>query len=838
MQQGAEKFPETLPLLPLKDIVVFPQMILPVFVSEDICLKAVESALAKDRYLFLSAFRAEGLKEPPSPELACSIPPPFDVYDIGTVAMVMRTRRLPDGRTKVLIQGMGKAIAKRLAQSEPFPVVQVEIVQESAFLINVTAAAVQAEAEALMRTVRETLEKLVGLGKSLSPDILMLLEDVTDPGRLADLVASNLGLRIIDAQKILGAFDPVMRLRRVHGLLTRELEVFGMQVKIQSQAKEEVGRASREHFLREQLRAIKLELGDMDGKDDIEELREKVSRAGMSEAALSESTKQLKRLERMNQDSSEATITRTYIEWMADLPWSVSSESLLDLHLCKKVLDEDHFGLDKVKDRILEYIAVRKLNPTAKGPILCLYGPPGVGKTSLGRSIAKAIGRKFVRISLGGVRDEAEIRGHRRTYVGSQPGRIIQALKNAGAKNPVIMLDEIDKLGADYKGDPSSALLEVLDPEQNHTFSDHYINVAFDLSQVIFIANANRLDTIPAPLRDRLEIIEVNGYSEEEKLEIAKQYIIPRSIKANGLTEELVQVRDDAIAAIINGYTRESGLRNLEKHMATITRKLARNVAEGDEKGKERKGVKVTPKLAKELLGEERYHADDRDVNAERVGVSTGLAYTTVGGEVLDLEVHLIPGKGGFQLTGQLGDVMKESAQTAMSYLRARAEALGIDRKRLTEWDVHLHIPAGAIPKDGPSAGIAIATALVSALRGQPMRQDVAMTGEITLHGRVLPVGGLREKTLAALRVGIRTVLVPEKNKGAIMELPLNIRRRMDIRYVSTFEEVLAICFDGTGTGAQGGVRHGGEGQVIPMTGEISAAGGPDSEPAAIVEPD
>jgi ATP-dependent Lon protease len=818
MQQGADKFPETLPLLPLKDIVVFPQMILPVFVSEDICLKAVESALAKDRYLFLSAFRAEGLKEPPGPELACSIPPPFDVYDVGTVALVMRTRRLPDGRTKVLIQGMGKANAKRLSQTDPFPVVHVEKLEDLPFLGEAS------EAEALMRTVRETLEKLVGLGKTLSPDILMLLEDVTEPGRLGDLVASNLGLRIVDAQKILGALDPMVRLRRVHGLLTRELEVFSMQVKIHAQAKEEVGRASREHFLREQMRAIKLELGDMDGKDDIEDLRDKVTRAGMSTEASTECGKQLRRLERMNQDSSEATITRTYIEWMADLPWTKLSETTLDLHACKRILDEDHYGLDKIKDRVLEYMAVKKLNPGLKGPILCFVGPPGVGKTSLGRSIAKAIGRKFVRISLGGVRDEAEIRGHRRTYVGSQPGRIIQALKNCQTRNPVIMLDEIDKLGADYKGDPSSALLEVLDPEQNHSFSDHYINVPFDLSQVMFVANANRLDTIPAPLRDRLEIIDVSGYSEDEKLEIAKQYIIPKSITQNGLSDELVQVQDAAIQLVINQYTRESGLRNLEKHFSTITRKLARTVAEGDEKGKERKSVKVTPKLAKELLGEERYHAEDHDVEARKVGVVTGLAYTSTGGEILSLEVNLVPGKGGFTLTGQLGDVMKESATTAMSFLRARAEWLGLDAKVLSETDAHLHIPAGAIPKDGPSAGLAIATALVSAFRNVPVRQDVAMTGEITLHGRVLPIGGLREKILAALRAGIRTICVPDKNKGAVAELPLSIRRRVDVRYVQSLEEVLEICLDTTAIPGSG-YRSGGE-TVVPITGEISAAKG------------
>lgn len=820
MHQGREQFPESLPLLPLKDIVVFPQMILPVFVAEDICLKAVEAALSAGRYLFLSAFKSESMRngEEVPLELASSIPPPFDVYDIGTVALVMRTRKLPDGRTKVLIQGVGKAVAKRLTQSEPFPMVSITPLFESDKPVP------QAESEALIRTVRDQLEKLVSLGKSLSPDILMVLEDVTEPGRLADLVASNMGLKIIDAQRILGTCEGMHRLRRVHGVLTRELEVFNMQVKIQAQAKEESGRNGRENFLREQMRAIKSELGDMDGKDDLEELKEKVARADMAPEALAECTKQLRRLERMNQDSSEATITRTYIEWMCDLPWSKQTEVNLDLGHCKKVLDDDHYGLDKIKDRILEYIAVKKLNPNLKGPILCFVGPPGVGKTSLGRSIARAINRKFVRISLGGLRDEAEIRGHRRTYVGSQPGRILAALKQAGTRNPVIMLDEIDKLGADYKGDPASALLEVLDPEQNHTFSDHYISVPFDLSQVVFIANANRLDTIPAPLRDRLEVIEVSGYSEEEKCEIAKQYIIPKSIEQNGLTGDLVQFNDTAVAMVINSYTRESGLRNLEKHIATIARKLARNVAEGDEKGKERKTVRVTPKMAKDLLGEERYFNDDHDITRPRVGVSTGLAYTQSGGEVLELEVNLLPGKGHLTLTGQLGDVMKESVQTALSYVKSRAETLGISAKIIAENDVHLHIPAGAIPKDGPSAGIAIATALVSALRGQPVRQDVAMTGEITLHGKVLPVGGLREKILAALRVGVRTVCVPDRNRGAIAELPLSIRRRVDVRFVSTLDEVLAECFGPVVNAAEGPSSLRKEG-VIPLPTSLSASG-------------
>lgn len=792
MQTSQDKFPEVLPLLPLKDIVVFPQMILPVFVSEEICMRTVETALAKDRLLFLSAFQVETNKDQSKveTELRASTPAPFDVYDVGTVALVMRTRKLPDGRMKVLVQGMQKAIVKRQAQTDGYPAVEVKAI------VDEPTGIAPSENEALIRTVREQLEKVVALGKSLSPDILMLLEDVNDPGRFADLVASNLGLKVMDAQRILATMNPIERLKRVHTYLIREVEVFNMQVKIQSQAREEFSKAQREHFLREQMKAIRTELGELDGKDDLEEIREKVAKAGMGPEALAECNKQLRRLERMHQDTSEAVLTRTYIEWMVDLPWTKVTETNADLKFAQKVLDEDHYGVDKVKDRIVEYIAVKKLNAEIRGPILCFVGPPGVGKTSLGRSIARALGRKFVRISLGGVRDEAEIRGHRRTYVGAQPGRIIQALKNAGSRNPVIMLDEIDKLGNDYRGDPSSALLEVLDPEQNHNFSDHYIAAPFDLSQVIFIANANRLDTIPAPLRDRLEIIEVAGYSEEEKCEIAKQYIIPKAITQNGLTADLVQFQDTAIQLLINNYTRESGLRNLEKQIATINRKIARNVAESDERGDSRKIIKVTPKLTRELLGEERYFSDDHDISTPRVGVVTGLAYTPAGGEVLELEVTLVPGKGNVTLTGQLGDVMKESAQTALGYIKARSEYLGIDRARIMEHDLHLHFPAGAIPKDGPSAGVAITTALISALKEEAVRQDVAMTGEVTLHGRVLPVGGLREKILAALRVGIKDVCVPDKNRGAIAELPQNIRKRVNIHYAVTVEDVLRLTFE------------------------------------------
>lgn len=790
MQSSLEPFPTQLPLLPLKDIVVFPQMILPVFISEEICLRAVESAMSGNRFLFLSAFKSEGTNAAAAEELASHIPPPFDVYDVGTVALVMRTRKLPDGRTKVLIQGLEKAKAIGLLSNDGFPLIEVERVEDGS-----SDDQDDARAEATIRAVRERLEKLVAFGKALSPDILMVLEDLACPGKLADLVASHLGLKITDAQSILGTRGKIARLQKVLEYLNRELEVYSMQVKIQSQAREELNKNQREHFLREQLKAIRTELGEYEGKDDLEELREKVIRAQMSVDAREEALKQVKRLERMNAESSEATITRTYVEWLIDLPWNTTSEESLKLRKSVEALNAAHYGLDKIKDRILEYLAVRKLNPGIKGPILCFVGPPGVGKTSLGRSIANALGRKFVRISLGGLRDEAEIRGHRRTYVGSHPGRIIQALKTAGVRNPVVMLDEIDKLGSDYKGDPGSALLEVLDPEQNHTFSDHYISVPFDLSQVIFIANANRLDTIPAPLLDRLEIIELSGYTHEEKFEIARQYIIPKAVEQHGLSSKIVSFNDEAVSVVIDRYTRESGLRNLEKQMSAIARKLARAVAEKDELGEDRKLIKVTPKMVRVLLGEERFLGDDHNPEVQRVGVAIGLAYTQTGGEILELEVNLMPGKGALTLTGHLGDVMKESAQAALSYVKSRCGDFGITPETLRENDIHLHIPAGAIPKDGPSAGVAISVALISSLIDEPLRQDVAMTGEITLHGRVLPVGGLKEKVLAAARSGVRTVCVPDRNKSAISELPSSLKDKVHIRFVTSVDEILQECF-------------------------------------------
>ncbi len=776
-----------MPLLPLKDIVVFPNMIVPVFINEDLCVNAVESALAKQRKIFLSAFKVMGHE---GEGLEAHLEPPFDVYDIGTVCSIMRTRKLPDGRMKVLVQGLHKAMVTELVQTDPYPKVMVQNVQEPR-IANTTS-----EVEALIRAVRESLEKVVTLGKILSPDILMILEDVNEPGRLADLVASNLGLKVNEAQTILAVAHPLDRLKRVYNCLSREIEVYQMQVRIQSNAKDEIGRMQREHYLREQMRVIKSELGDSDGKDEIDQYWQRMEELPLNKEAKEEITRQLKRLERMHQDTSEAALTRTHIETILALPWGKKSPDMLDLHKSKLILDADHFGLDQVKDRIIEYLAVKKLNPEAKSPIICFVGPPGVGKTSLGKSIAKSLGREFARIALGGVRDEADIRGHRKTYVGAFPGRIITAMKNGGSSNPVLMLDEIDKMASDHRGDPSSALLEVLDPEQNRNFVDHYLGIPFDLSDVMFIANANNLDTIPAPLRDRLEVIEVSGYSEEEKLAIANQYLIPKQLKESGLEQANVQFTKNSVTTIINGYTRESGLRGLEKKIASVCRKIARQYAESDDnEAMKREGIRLTPTLVQKHLGAQRF--DDNFYHKEpHVGVSLGLAYTQYGGEVMAIESSLIfTGKHALVLTGQLGDVMKESAYAALSFIRSRMNEYGIEPDMIEKNELHIHVPAGAVPKDGPSAGIAMATAIISALLKTPPKQQVAMTGEITIHGKVLPIGGLKEKMLAATREGMTEVIIPEKNKAVFQELPQSIRRNLKAHFVKEYNEVFQIMF-------------------------------------------
>jgi ATP-dependent Lon protease len=773
-EQGSEelKIPDVLPLLPIRDVVVYPFMIIPLFVGREMSVKAVDSALAGDRMILLATQHDVGDEDPPADK----------IYEVGTVAMIMRMLKLPDGRVKILVQGLAKARITEYVSDKPFYMVRVERQNDT------VVPEMSLETEALMRTVREQLTKVMELGKQISPEVMVILENITDPGSMADLVSSNIGLKVADAQTLLEINDPIVRLTKVNEFLNREFELLSVQAKIQNAAREEMGKSHKEYYLREQMKAIQSELGDNEGKEDLAEIRKAIESAKMPEAVQKEALKQLNRLENMHPDAGEASIVRTYLDWMVELPWSKSTRDSLDIIRAKKILDNDHYYLDKIKERILEFLAVRKLKKKMKGPILCFVGPPGVGKTSLGKSIARAMNRKFVRISLGGVRDEAEIRGHRRTYIGAMPGRILQGLKQAGANNPVFMLDEIDKLGYDYKGDPSSALLEVLDPEQNHSFSDHYINQSFDLSNVMFVATANQMDPIPSALRDRMEVIHLAGYTEEEKLEIAKRYLVPRQIKENGLKAKHISFNDDAINEIIAKYTREAGLRNLEREIGTVCRKVARKVAEGD-----KKLVKVTAKTLHSYLGAAKFIREE-DLDKNEVGVVNGLAWTPVGGEILHIEASLMAGKSALTLTGQLGDVMKESVQAAHSYIRAHADRLHLKPDVFQDHEIHVHVPAGAIPKDGPSAGVAMTVALVSILCHIPVKKDVAMTGEVTLRGKVLPIGGLKEKILAAVRSRMRLVLIPEQNLKDLEDIPPEILRKVKIVAVSEVEEALKLA--------------------------------------------
>jgi ATP-dependent Lon protease len=765
--------PETLPLLPIKDIVVFPYMVLPLFVSREKSIKSLEEALSKDRLIFLVAQK----------NLSEEDPSMKDLYRVGTVALVMKMLKLPDGKIKILVQGLSKASVKEVLQSTPYLLVRLENIKDP-FVTEITL-----ETEALMRNVREQLERIVSYGKFLSPDLMFVLESIDDPGRLADLVASNLDLTVEKAQEILEILDPIERLKVLSDVLGKEVQVLTMQAKIQSQAKDEITKTQREYFLREQMRAIRSELGEVDERaQEFKELRKKIKKAKMPKEVEKEARRELERLEQMHPDAAEASMVRTYLDWLVEMPWSNSTIDNLDLRKAKKVLDEDHYDLEKVKERILEYLSVHKLKKKMKGPILCFIGPPGVGKTSLGRSIARALGRRFVRISLGGIRDEAEIRGHRRTYVGALPGRIIQSIKQAGSNNPVFMMDEVDKIGVDFRGDPASALLEVLDPEQNNAFSDHYLNLPFDLSQVMFITTGNLTDPIPSALKDRMEVINLPGYTDMEKLKIARTFLLPRQMEENGISPKLLHISDKAILQIISQYTQESGLRNLERELASICRKVARKVAEG-EKGK----TKIHTRSLAHFLGPP-YFLPDEEQEQNEVGVATGLAWTETGGEILYVEASTTPGKGSLILTGHLGEVMKESAQAALTYARSKGKAYRIAPDALNNKEIHIHVPAGAIPKDGPSAGITIAVALFSALTGIPVKKDVAMTGEITLRGRVLPVGGLKEKALAALRTHIKNVVVPYPNKKDLVDLPLYLRKKINFFPVKHMDEVLRIA--------------------------------------------
>jgi len=766
----ADRLPDALPVLALREFVVFPYMVLPLVVARERSIAAIEGALAADRLVLLVAQRNPDTVDPD----------PDELYRVGTVATVMRSMRMPDGRLKVLVQGLGKA--------------RIESVIERPESIWVRATALEVEdegkddwsveGEALTRAVRARVEELLPL-KNLPPEVLSITSNVESPGRLADLVASNLRLRLEEAQGILETRDGLARLRKVDALLKRELEVSSMQVDIQSPVSAEFTNDNREAFLREQLRAIQSELGEVDPRgEELDEYRLKVEEANLPEIAREESMRQLRRLERMHPDGPEAQVVRNYLDWVVELPWNRSSPDQLDLQQARAILDEDHAHLSIVKDRILEFLSVRKLREDSRGPILCFAGPPGVGKTSLGRSIARAMGREFVRVSLGGVRDEAEIRGHRRTYVGALPGRIIQGLKQAGTNNPVMMLDELDKLGADFRGDPSAALLEVLDPEQNYQFSDHFLNTPFDLSRVLFIATANMLDPIPAPLRDRMEVIRLSGYTPEEKIEIATNFLIPRQLEEHGMAEDQISWTQNAVASLCSEYTYEAGVRNLERQVAAICRKVARRKAEGDDSK-----VAVNVKSLDKLLGPPPYRNEKCSMDSE-IGLVNGLAWTEAGGDVLSLEANLSHGRG-LLLTGQLGDVMKESGQTALSYVRSILSEIGVSEREFARQQVHVHVPAGGIPKDGPSAGVAIATAIASLASGIAVRGDIAMTGEVTLRGRVLPVGGVREKALAALRCGITTIIIPESNLPDLREIPKELKRRITFLPVRQMREVL-----------------------------------------------
>lgn len=762
--------PDQLPLIPVRDIVVFPYMVLPLFVGRDMTVKAIEAALSGNRMVFLAAQKVHETENPQ----------PGDIFSVGTIGMIMRMLKLPDDRIKILVQGLAKGKILEYLQSEPYYTVKIEKVAPP------PSESPSLETEAVIRTAKESLERLMSQGRVLMPDVMVVIENLEEPGRLADIIISNLGLKVEISQEILEIEDPVIRLKRVSEILTKEMEVLSMQQKIQAEAKGEIDKTQREYFLREQLKAIQKELGELDERaEEMAEFRKRIQDANMPEKVLKEAEKQLKRLEKMHPDTAEAATVRTYLEWMVEIPWGKSSPDNLDIKAAATVLDDDHYDLEKVKERILEYLAVRKLKEKMKGPILCFVGPPGVGKTSLGKSIARALGREFVRMSLGGIRDEAEIRGHRRTYVGALPGRIVQGLKQAGTNNPVFMLDEVDKVGMDFRGDPSAALLEVLDPEQNHAFSDHYLGVPVDLSNVMFITTANVIDSILSALRDRMEIIGIPGYTEEEKQGIARRFLLPRQLEEHGISEAHFRMSNAALQKIITQYTREAGVRNLEREIANVMRKVARRVAEGKVRQ-----YNILPQTLTKYLGVPRF-LPEMEKEKDQVGVTTGLAWTETGGDILHVEATAMKGKGQLTLTGHLGEVMKESAQAALTYVRAQARNLGIRPKVFSNTDIHIHVPAGAIPKDGPSAGITMAAAITSSLTNIPARHDVAMTGEVTLRGRVLPVGGLKEKILAAKRASLSCIILPKRNEKDLTELPKHLLRGLRFIFADTMADVI-----------------------------------------------
>jgi ATP-dependent Lon protease len=768
--------PADVPVLPLRDTVLFPNSFMPLAVARESSVRLIDEAIAGAKVIGVFTQR-EPTQEDPGQE---------DLYPIGTLTHIHKMFKLPDGSLRLIVQGLTRIRLDRLTATRPY------LRGDISELADIVSEADRLEIDALERNIRSNFNQVVQLSPVLSEDLNALAMNIADVSRLTDFIASSLSsIGTSVKQELLEAADVRVRMDQLNRLLTKELEVLELGSKIQSQVQSEVGKGQREYFLREQMKAIQKELGEGDDQaKEIEELREKIDAAGMPEDVKKEALRELDRLSKMPAAAAEYTVARTYIDWLIALPWAKRTETVIDLARTKAVLDADHSGLERMKDRILEYLAVRKLKPDVQGPILCFVGPPGVGKTSLARSIANALDRKFVRVSLGGMRDEAEIRGHRRTYIGALPGQIIQGLRRAESRNPVFILDEIDKLGSDFRGDPASALLEVLDPEQNSTFRDHYLDVPFDLSEVLFITTANVLDTIPAPLRDRMEVLELAGYTEEEKRRIARDHLVGRQVANHGLTPEQVTFTDEAIAAIIRGYTREAGVRNLEREIGSICRKIARRQAEGDTAA-----VTVTPELVVEFLGAPRHLDEEIKDRTRDPGVAIGLAWTPVGGDVLVVEVSRMPGSSQLTLTGQLGDVMKESARIALSWFRAHASRYGVDPGFYKDSELHVHVPAGAIPKDGPSAGVTMVTALASALTGRPVRGDLAMTGEITLSGRVLPVGGIKEKVLAARRMGLREVILPKPNEKNILEdLTPEQRRDIVVHYVEEMDEVLGLA--------------------------------------------
>jgi ATP-dependent Lon protease len=768
------RVPEILPLIPLRDLILFPNLVVPLFVGRERSINALEEAMREDHLVALVTQRAAETQDPE----------PGEIFEIGCAVSILQELKLPDGTAKALVEGRQRIRILEYLERDPYLKVRVEVVEES--------AEADVEARALMRNLLADFEQASQLGKPIPHEVLAAAGAIEEPGRLADFVAFHLSLKVEEKQQILEAIDPKARLKKTSDFLRKELEILELGSKLQNRVKESMSKSQREYFLREQLKAIQQELGQFDEiQAEIEEYREKIAASGMPEAVREKAEKEVGRFEKMPQAAAETSVIRTYLDWLCGLPWATHDEEMLDLVAAQEILDEDHYGLDKVKERVLEYLAVHKLTDHMRGPILCFVGPPGVGKTSIGKSIARALNRKFIRMSLGGVRDEAEIRGHRRTYVGALPGRIIQSISQAGTNNPVFMMDEVDKVGMDFRGDPTSALLEVLDPEQNNSFQDHYLEAPFDLSDVMFITTANLLDPIPPALRDRMEVIHFPGYTEDEKLHIATRYLVPKQVSEHGLTPSRLVFTDGALREIVRRYTREAGVRNLERTIATVCRQVARKVVEG-RKGK----TTVTERTLRKYLGPDKFTFGLAEKNDE-VGVATGLVWTEVGGDVIFIEATSMAGSGTLSLTGHLGDVMRESAQAAVSYARARAAELGIDPDFNSKLDLHIHVPAAAIPKDGPSAGITMATAIISVLTGRKVRRDLAMTGEITLRGKVLPIGGLKEKLLAAHRSGVTTVLIPKDNARELELIPPHVRDELKIIPVEHMNEVLARALVG-----------------------------------------